>query len=150
MKKFIKTTFATFSEKRLSTVAGAWVYYFLMSVIPLAFLLATAFGVFGINVLNDLVSRLPEEFRASGQAIANAADNVSRSVTLLFVFTIIFSCTTLLNQMSKDGDFIYGQKSKNKSELISSTEIVRICYVWRIVSFNKHNNFQQLFYDIYG
>jgi len=114
MKKFIKTTFATFSEKRLSTVAGAWVYYFLMSVIPLAFLLATAFGVFGINVLNDLVSRLPEEFRTSGQAIANAADNVSRSVTLLFVFTIIFSCTTLLNQMSKDADFIYGIRAREK------------------------------------
>ena len=114
MKKFFKTTFATFSEKRLSTVAGAWVYYFLMSVIPLAFLLATAFGVFGINVLNDLVSRLPEEFRTSGQAIANAADNVSRSVTLLFVFTIIFSCTTLLNQMSKDGDFIYGIRAREK------------------------------------
>ncbi len=114
MKNPIKNIFTLFNEKRLSTVTGAWVYYFLTSVIPLAFLLATAFGVFGINVLNDLVATLPEEFRTAGQAIAETAEKVSKSATLLFVFTVVFSCTTLLNQMSKDGDFIYGIKSKAK------------------------------------
>ena len=93
MKDFAKNVFSVFREKRLSTVAGAWVYYFLMSVIPLAFLLATAFGVFGINVLNDLVSRLPQEFRATGLAIRDAADNVSRSATLLFIITVKLSIT---------------------------------------------------------
>ena len=118
MKKFLKNLLNIVHEKRLTTVTGAWVYYFLMSVIPLAFLLATAFGVFGINVLYDLVSRLPEEFRVAGRAIADAADNVSRSITLLFVFTILFSCTTLLNQMSKDGDFIYGVKASSKKGIM--------------------------------
>lgn len=104
----IKRVFEIFGEKRLSTITGAWVFYFLMSVIPLAFLLATAFGLFGINVLNDLVLRLPEEFRTAGQAIAETAENVSKGATIFFILTVIFSCTTLLNQMSKDGDFIYG------------------------------------------
>ncbi len=114
MKNPIKTVFTLFSEKRLSTVTGAWVYYFLTSVIPLAFLLATAFGVFGINVLNDLVATLPEEFRTAGAAIAQTAENVSKGATIFFIITVIFSCTTLLNQMSKDGDFIYGIKAKAK------------------------------------
>ncbi len=118
MKKPIKSILTLFGEKRLTTVAGAWVYYFLMSVIPLAFLLATAFGVFGINVLNDLVATLPEEFRVAGAAIAETAENVSKGATALFIITALFSITTLLNQMSKDGDFIYGVKAKAKRGIL--------------------------------
>lgn len=118
MKNHVKNIFELFGEKRLTTVAGAWVYYFLMSIIPLAFLLATAFGVFGINILFDLVSRLPAEFREAGAAIAETAEHASKSVTILFILTVIFSCSTLLNQMSKDGDFIYGVKSEKKRGLM--------------------------------
>ncbi len=118
VKKGILKAFDLVNRKRLTTVAGAWVYYFLMSVIPLAFLLATAFSVFGINVLNDLVSTLPEEFRVAGQAIAETAENVSKGATVLFIFTAIFSCTTLLNQMSKDGDFIYGITANSKRGIL--------------------------------
>ena len=122
----IKRVLEIFGEKRLSTITGAWVFYFLMSVIPLAFLLATAFGVFGINVLNDLVLRLPEEFRTAGQAIAETAENVSKGATIFFILTVIFSCTTLLNQMSKDGDFIYGVKRSIKRGLLRR--------IWAIVA----------------
>ncbi len=113
-RKILTNIFHVFYEKRLTTVAGAWVYYFLSSVIPLAFLIITAFSVFGVNVTNDIVSRLPDEFRLAGQTIAQTAENASNGVTVFFVITVIFSCTTLLNQMSKDGDFIYEQKSKHK------------------------------------
>ena len=103
-----------FAEKRLTTVAGAWVYYFLSSVIPLAFLIITAFSVFGVNFTGDVVSRLPEEFRLAGETIVQTAEKASNGVTAFFIISVIFSCTTLLNQMSKDGDFIYGEKSKHK------------------------------------
>lgn len=110
----VKSFLKDLKEKRLTTVAGAWVYYFLAAVIPIAFLLVTAFGIFGVNLSVELVSRLPEEFRPAGQAIATAAENASKGVTVFFVITVIFSCTTFLNQMSKDGDFIYGIRSKIK------------------------------------
>jgi membrane protein len=114
MLKRLKAALRLIAEKRLTTVAGAWVYYFLTSVIPMAFLLVTAFGVFGVSLSNELVSRLPEEFREAGETIAATAENASKGVTVFFVVTVVFSCTTLLNQMSKDGDFIYGMKSKTK------------------------------------
>ena len=113
-KKGIRGLFETFVNKRLTTVAGAWVYYFLTSVIPLAFLLITAFGVFGVDLKSELVYRLPEEFRSAGETIASTAEKASNGVTFFFIITVIFSCSTLLNQMSKDGDFIYGVKSKKK------------------------------------
>ena len=45
-KHTVKSLIENFSDKRLSTVAGAWVFYFLTSIIPLAFLVLTLFGVF--------------------------------------------------------------------------------------------------------
>ena len=93
-------------------------FFFLTSIIPLAFLLVTAFGVFGVDLSLELVSRLPEEFRPAGETIVSTAERASKGATVLFVGTVIFSCSTLLNQMSKDGDFIYGQKSKNKRGIL--------------------------------
>ena len=119
MQKFaLKNFIKQFSYKRLTTVAGAWVFFFLTSIIPLAFLLVTAFGVFGVDLSLELVSRLPEEFRPAGETIVSTAERASKGATVLFVGTVIFSCSTLLNQMSKDGDFIYGQKSKNKRGIL--------------------------------
>lgn len=105
-------------EKRLTTVAGAWVFFFLTSVVPIAFLIITAFGVFGVSVTRDLVSRLPEEFRATGEIIATTAERATKGTTIFFIFSVIFSCTTLLNQMSKDGDALYGVFAKHKRGLL--------------------------------
>ena len=114
MIKKLKAVINVITEKRLTTVAGAWVYYFLASVVPIAFLLVTVFEVFGVSVSSELVARLPDEFRGAGEVIASTAENASKGVTVFFVITVVFSCTTRLNQMSKDGDFIYGAKSKTK------------------------------------
>ena len=111
---FLLSKASIFRQKRLSTLAGAWVYYFLISLIPLVFLLVEAFSVFDVNILEDIVSRFPEEFRLAGQAIVETAENASKGATIFFILTVIFSCTSLLNQMSKDGDFIYGESSKSK------------------------------------
>ncbi len=113
-EKGVKGLVRLLNEKRLTTVAGAWVYYFLSSVIPLAFLIITAFGVFGVSITTDIVSRLPIELREAGEIVVKTAENASKGVTVFFIVTVVFSCTTLLNQMSKDGDFIYGQRSRHK------------------------------------
>ncbi len=110
----INRVLSVFAEKRLTTVAGAWVFFFLTSVLPLAFLLVTAFGVFGVDLSLELVSRLPLEFRPAGEAIVSTAERASKSATVIFVFSVLFSGSTLLKQMSKDGDHIYGVDSKVK------------------------------------
>lgn len=116
-KSKVTRIFEYVSKKRLTTVAGAWVFFFLTSVVPLAFLLVTAFGVFGVSLTHDLASRLPEEFRTAGEVIASTAERASKGTTVLFVGSVILSCTTLLNQMSKDGDCLYGVRAKHKRGL---------------------------------
>ena len=118
MKKTKFSFIKTFNEKRITTVAGAWVYYFLTSLIPMLFLIITAFSVFGVSITKDIVSRLPVEFRLAGQTILETAENASNGATIFFSLTVIFSCTSLLNQMSKDGDFIYQAQSRSKRGLM--------------------------------
>lgn len=112
-----KLALKLFNDKRLTTVTGAWVYYFISSVIPLAFLLITAFKLLGISIAGEFVARLPEEYKIAGETIATTAENASKSVTVFFVISVVFSCTALLNQMSKDGDFIFGETAKHKRGL---------------------------------
>lgn len=111
MRKAIKNEFfKLLKEKRVTTVAGAWVYFFLSSLIPLVFLMITAFGVFGVKVTTDLVSRLPEGFREAGNLIVQTANSAQEGVTIFFAGTLIFSSSALLHQMRKDGNSIYGVK----------------------------------------
>ena len=95
-------------QKRITTVAGAWTFYFLTSLLPIVFLLITAFGVFGVEISADFISRLPEEFRLAGETILETAKNASRGITVFFILTVLFSGSALLSQMSKDGEFLYG------------------------------------------
>ena len=113
-KNYVRLLIDLINKKRLTTVAGAWVYYFLTAFVPLLFLVVSAFGVFGVSFTNDLVSRLPIEFRLAGQKVIETAENSSKGATIFFIIAVIFSCTNLLNQMSKDGDFIYEMHSKTK------------------------------------
>ncbi len=106
--------FVSLKEKRILTVTGCWVFYFLMSLIPLAFLLITAFGLFGVDLSMELAGRLPEEFRDAVEIVVGTASNVSNSVTVFFIITVILSCSTLLGQMSKDGDYIYGTEGRKR------------------------------------
>lgn len=135
-KKQIKSIFSILYEKRLTTVAGAWVYYFLTSLIPLVFLLVSAFSVFGVSLTNDLVSRLPLEFRLAGETIARTAENASKGATVFFIVTVIFSSSNLLSQMSKDGDFIYGIRSKHKRGIMRRIfSIIAIGFLFSIFLF---------------
>lgn len=109
MKSDIKKGFfAELKEKRVSTVAAAWVFYFLTALLPTVFLLITAFAVFGVDLKEKVIGYLPEEFRTAGETIFSVAKNASDGATVFFVATVLFSGSALLNQMSKDGEFLYG------------------------------------------
>ncbi|MBQ7340412.1 MAG: YihY/virulence factor BrkB family protein [Clostridia bacterium] len=120
-----------FREKRVMTITGSWVFYFIMSIIPLCFLLITAFSFFGVDLSLELAGKLPLEFREAGELIVGTASNVSNGVTVFFVITVILSCSSLLSQMSKDGDFIYGATHKRKSGFLGKLWVfLMICVLF--------------------
>lgn len=118
-----------FKEKRVMTITGSWVFYFIMSIIPICFLLITAFSFFGVDLSLELAGKLPREFRDAGELIVGTASNVSNGVTVFFVVTVVLSCSSLLSQMSKDGDFIYGATHKRKSGFLGKLWVFMMLFV---------------------
>lgn len=113
-----KSFFEQLKTKRLTTVAGAWVFYFLTALLPIVFLLITAFSVFSVNIEEGLLHKLPEEFTDVVRILVETAKNATSGVTLFFSLTLVFSGSTLLNQMLKDGEYIYNYEIKRKSGLV--------------------------------
>ena len=103
-----------FKDKRITTVASSWVYYFLTALLPIVFLLVTAFNVFSVDLVEEIVFRLPEAFRPAGEIIVSTAQNASGGVTAFFIVSLVFSGSTLFNQKSKDGDYLYGVSGERK------------------------------------
>ena len=50
-----KGFFEALKQTRITTVSAAWVFYFLTALLPMAFLLITAFAVFGVNFADKAV-----------------------------------------------------------------------------------------------
>lgn len=118
--KTIKNLKNSATDYRVSTVVGAWVFYFLLAAVPLAFLLISAFNLFGIDLSSLFAARFPEEFKDAVIAIFLTAKKVSGGITLFFAFTVLSSTYALINQMAKDGEFIYGVKRKPKKKIPSA------------------------------
>lgn len=110
MKKNVKKRRVS-GRINVSTVAGAWVFYFLAAVMPILFLLVTAFGVFGVDLQGDIINSLPKEFKGAVAAAFAAAENATKGVTLFFIITVFISGSQFLSQMKKDGEYIYGVSS---------------------------------------
>lgn len=112
-----KTFYRDFSAAHAATVAGAWVYFLLLAIVPIFFLMVTAFGVFGVDASTEFAMRLPEEFREMVLEIIDAASRASRGATVLFVLTVFWSGSSLFSHMLKDGELLYGEK-RGKSGVI--------------------------------
>lgn len=103
-----------FKDKRIMTVASSWVFFFLLALLPIVFLMVTAFTVFNPSFCNDLIYYLPSEFRPAGEMLLSTAQRASGGVTILFFLSMVFSGSTLFNQMSKDGEYLYGVRLNNE------------------------------------
>ncbi len=112
---------------RITTVAGAWVFYFLNALLPTAFLLISAFAVFGVDLTEELVLSLPKEYKEIGEAVVKTAGNAGSGVTVFFIISILFSGSAFLHQTCVDGEYIYGVKRKHKNGFLRR--------IWAMIAF---------------
>ena len=118
MWKNIAVRIKRIGKIKLTTIAGAWVFYFLLAIVPLTFLVFSALNFFNVNIHANFVNYLPEGFSYPIKLITSTAKEIGKASTALFLITVLFSSTTLITQMSKDGDFIFGQTRKLKFSLL--------------------------------
>ena len=141
-----------FKDKRITTVASSWVYYFLLSLLPMVFLMVTAFNVFNVNLAEEVVFRLPEAFRPAGEVILSTAENASGGVTAFFIISIIFSGSTLFNQMSKDGEYLYGITGDRRAGIVRRFfSVTALCVLFLIFLLSAFLiTFQKLIMQSFG
>ncbi len=142
MKNFkIVSVFSYVAKKRFSTVAGAWVFYFLLALLPMVFLFITALNFFGLDAGDAVVSRLPEELKEIGDALVTAAQGASGSVTVFFVVSVVFSCSTFVTQMIKDGEYLYGKVRQGRRGLfrrlisLGAVAVIFLSFLWSACAF---------------
>jgi uncharacterized BrkB/YihY/UPF0761 family membrane protein len=68
--------------------------------------------------------------REAFEIIVGTASNVSKSLTVFFIITVLLSCSTLLNQMSKDGDYIYGREGRKKGVFRRLWALLLLCVLF--------------------
>lgn len=124
-KKVVKLL-QSIKRSGITTFAGAWVFSFIMALVPIFCLLTTAFNLFGVNLVYYLTAYLPKEFKLAGEVIAESVSRISSTATIFVAGSVVFSCTTMLAQMSRDGDLIYGFSKKGK--------LSRIERVWAVLA----------------
>lgn len=152
MTKKVISVHSLIKEKRVSTVAGAWVFYFIISLLPLLFLFVTAFALFGVDVGNEVASALPRNVQGTFASLISTARNASKGVTAFFILTVLFSASTLLTQMSKDGEYLYGLKSKRRKGIFRRFwAITALAVLFGVfISFAVAITFRELVFSYFG
>ena len=156
--------FVLLKEKRLTTVAAAWVFYFLVALIPIVFIMITAFNVLGMNLSSSLQTVIPSPMASFVQTVIETVENAGKGITFFFIVSVLFSTSSLLNQMSKDGDSIYDVKRSAKRGIIRRVwTIFGLCILFaiflatamlfsfgnKILSLTKNSTFNSLVFKIF-
>ncbi len=119
MQKAWKEFILNLKEKRITSIAGSWVYFFLMALIPLTCLLFIAFKLLGLNIGERLAQSISLDFEQFGNDLIVTAGELTKGITIFFALSIIFSGSNLFSRMLSDGEFIYGIKRRQKNNLLT-------------------------------
>ncbi len=104
---YAKEKYALLSLKKYTTLAGTLVFFFIMSIMPLAFLLTLVVGklpfdteqIFSLSVFSSVKGVL--------DYVQTEANNATAGASVLLVFTTIYSATNLFYQIRRSGELIY-------------------------------------------
>jgi uncharacterized BrkB/YihY/UPF0761 family membrane protein len=108
----IKKTYSVLSEYKYTTLAGTLVFFLIMSLIPLSFWLTLLFGNFRLqtdDILNLQLFSWAKDFLLFVQSNAEGATS---GVSVLFLITTLWSCTSFFYHLRRIGEIIYRYKRK--------------------------------------
>lgn len=119
MKKLyqsIRYLFHISYNKRLSTIAGALSFFFVLSIVPMAFLSFYIVNIFinNIGLINDI--RL-EEFLNF---------DLTSPVSIFFMLTTMYSASKLFFHFKRSGELIFNYKDETKSLMVRIISILNM------------------------
>ena len=112
--RYLRKKYELLTFKRYTTLAGTLVFFLIMSIVPLAFWLTLLVGKLPIDF--SKVTRLPvfDSIKGVLSRIRREALNATASVSVVLLFTTLYSSTNLFYQMRKSGEIIYDYHRKRQ------------------------------------
>lgn len=112
--RYCKEKYRVLQLKKYTTLAGTLVFFFIMSIIPLSFLLTLVIGKLPIDVDRFLELPVFESVKNVLLYVKQEAESATASVSIILIFTTLYSSTNLFYQMRKSGEIIYGYSREKK------------------------------------
>ena len=109
---YIKEKYNLLSRKKYSTLAGTFVYFLVMSVMPLSVWLTILFGRMRLPVEKLLELPVFSSVESIITYIRQEAEAASRGASVILIGTTLYSSTGLFYHMRRGGEIIYGYTKK--------------------------------------
>lgn len=105
---YLKGKYELLARKKYSTIAGTFVYFFVMSVMPFAVWLTILFGRVRLPVERVLELPVFSAVSAVVNRVMEEAAYVRKSASVLLIAAALYSVTGLFFHMRCGGEIIYG------------------------------------------
>ncbi len=105
--QYLKDKYALLSLKKYTTIAGTLVFFFVMSIMPLAFWLTLLIGKLPIDTRQVLSLPVFASVKNILEYVQEEASNATTGASVLLVLTTLYSATNLFYQIRRSGEIIY-------------------------------------------
>ncbi len=112
--RFLKEKYRLLTLKKYTTLAGTLVFFLIMSIVPLSFWATILIGKIPFDTERILALPVFESVKNVLFYVQKEAKNATASVSLVLLFTTLYSSTTLFYQMRKSGEIIYNHPRPKK------------------------------------
>ncbi len=112
--RFVREKYDLLTLKKYTTIAGTLVFFFIMSVVPLAFWLTLLFGRLPIDVEKLFEFPVFHAIKDVLYYIREEAENATTGASVFLALTTLYSSTNLFYQMRKSGEIIYNYHKENR------------------------------------
>ncbi len=115
--RFFKDKYQLLSLKKYTTLAGTLVFFFIMSIVPLSFLITLLVGKLPLNIEEIISLPVFESVSNILLYVKQEAETATAGASIILIFTTIYSSTNLFYQMRKSGEIIYDYSPTNGVKL---------------------------------
>lgn len=122
--RFFKRKYDVLARKKYSTLAGTFVYFLVMSVMPFSVWLTILFGRMNLPV--ERVLEMPVFASVEGvlKFIRREAVLAQKGASIVLLFTSLYSATGLFYHMRRGGEIIYGYTRKKSGWRVRASALL--------------------------
>ena len=133
--RYVKQKYDLLALKKYTTIAGTLVFFFIMSIVPLAFWLSLLIGRFPIDTERILALSVFDSVEDILTYVQREAENATASVSVILLVTTLYSSTNLFYQMRKSGEIIYDYRRKKAGLKVRLGALILLGIVMAMVIF---------------